>query len=306
MKNYLSVITNVHGDRFYMQNYHFFIKYEMESFKKKFDTCPIKEFFTLKSVQDLLNKKEKASNDKKNKKNLNKSCSIEKKFAKDLEICQKFINNDYVYVPYCISLVSSNKNVKSMEQVLECVLKAMTNTIIEDIGLIDNILRHITYEIPTPYPNTVISFYLPYINQKISIQNTQSNKTLPYIEYNVSDIFQYFSIENIILIHNLLILEQKVLFITNDYTKLSIIQEIFITLLYPLKWICTYIPILSEDMIKYAQSFMPFLMGTSESMINSVKSILDQEEIYLINVDQNKIELSSSTQTRKMCFRTLP
>lgn len=65
-----------------------------------------------------------------------------------------------------------------------------------------------------------------------------------------------------------------------------------------MKWVNTYIPILSEKMIKYIQSFMPFIMGLEKSMFDIAKNYMDQEDIYLVFINRNLIELCVHTNKK--------
>ena len=113
-------------------------------------------------------------------------------------------------------------------------------------------------------------------------------------------LFNYLSSENIILIFRLLLSEKKLLFIHDDYTELTNITNSFISLLYPFKWVHTYIPIMSDQMLKYLETFLPFLNGINISLITLVEQIFnesdigDSEEVFLIYIKSNEIALSSS------------
>lgn len=60
------------------------------------------------------------------------------------------------------------------------------------------------------------------------------------------------------------------------------------------RWIHTCIPVLSEELIKYLQSFMPFIMGIDLFMFNYASEYLNEEEnIYIINISTDNITISS-------------
>ena len=117
---------------------------------------------------------------------------------------------------------------------------------------------------------------------------------------SISQLLNYFSIDNLIIILRLILFEKKILFIDDDYTRLSLVTDNFISLLYPFEWIHTYIPIMSYQMLKYLETFLPFLNGVNSSLINSIKEIFeeneceDSEEVFLVYIMQNKIELGNS------------
>jgi cAMP-dependent protein kinase regulator len=83
-------------------------------------------------------------------------------------------------------------------------------------------------------------------------------------------------VDNIVLIFRLLLSEKKLLFIHDDYTELTNITNSFISLLYPFQWIHTYIPIMSAEMLKYLETFLPFLSGIHVSLMNLVEKVFKE------------------------------
>jgi hypothetical protein len=72
------------------------------------------------------------------------------------------------------------------------------------------------------------------------------------------------------------------------------------------RWIHTYIPVLSEEMIKYLQSFMPFIMGIEMNLLNTAKQYLNEEEtIYLVYIKKNLVDISSNRKGKKLKRREL-
>lgn len=167
-----------------------------------------------------------------------------------------------------------------------------------------NFIVHLCKEIPVPNFKSVeikdnansLYFMLP--DRKfayyLSLQNPKLQK-LPLIDNCLIELLNMFSLENLITIHHLMLLEQKILFVHDDFQILPKVIDAFTTLLYPLEWIHTYIPILSEEMIKYLQSFMPFIMGIDETMFKLAEEYLDEENtIYIVNIKKNQIDVSKN------------
>jgi hypothetical protein len=86
---------------------------------------------------------------------------------------------------------------------------------------------------------------------------------------------------------------------------LSDITQGFLHLMYPLFWMNTYVPIISEEMLKYLQSFMPFIMGVEESLMNKAKNSIYEETIFVININNNTIDLISNKKGKKLDKKTL-
>lgn len=286
--SFLNVITNESGHRFYIMSYHFYQKVDYFTFHKRYDSDPVKEYFQFKKIINSFNTTD------------NKKSKINETLEKNLQICTKFINNDYTYVPFAACLVSKYPFAKQMEQCLESIVRMMVDIEINNQSEeFNKLISYFMNGIPIPPLNKKLMFYIPYSPTPVEIAQ-RTYKDLPVINYSLKYLFDFFSIENIIIIHHLIILENKLLFISDDYTLIPKITEAFLNILHPFDWVNTYIPIISEEMIKYLQSFMPFVMGMHESMFNMAKQFFDDETtVYLIFIKKNYIDVSTNKKNKK-------
>ena len=121
----------------------------------------------------------------------------------------------------------------------------------------------------------------------------------------LTSLFDYLSVDNIILVFRLLLSEKKILFIHDDYTELTNYIDSFISILYPFKWIHTFIPIMSDQMMKVLLAMLPFLNGIHTSLMKFVEDVFndddfdDTDEVFLIKIREDKIDLSSSLKNNK-------
>ena len=182
-------------------------------------------------------------------------------FKKEIElILQKNITYDTsIFVPEGISLISRFPFINQMSQCLKNLISIADNT------KINLLVNHIINQVPVPYKNQKIKFYTPIKANPIKLVNPF---ILNIVNFKPDNIFDYFSIDNIIIIFYLSLLEQQLLFIDNDHSLLTSISYLFINLTYPMLWIDTYIPILSLSSISFLQSIVPFIMGSSEYLVN--------------------------------------
>lgn len=193
-------------------------------------------------------------------------------------------------------LISKYGFSNQFEKCLEIILKMSLDEKIS-IDDINKLLIHLIYEIPAPQINKKIFFYVPYRTNPIEIPQTTEENRLA--NYNLKTILDFFSIENIINIFNLIIMEQKIIFVADEYRLISEISQAFIHLIYPLNWINSYVPVLSEEMLKYLQSFMPFIMGVDISLLNKAKSFIEDDLVYIININKNFIDISNNKKSKK-------
>jgi hypothetical protein len=176
------------------------------------------------------------------------------------KIYKRSITTDIpIYVPESISLISRFPFIDQMGQCLKDLISITDNT------KFNMFVNHIINQVPVPYKNQKIKFYTPIRVNPIKLVNPF---ILNSVNYKPDNIFDYFSVDNIITIFYLSLLEQQLLFIDNDHSLLCSISYLFMNLTYPITWIDTYIPILTLTSISFLQSIVPFIMGSSEYLVN--------------------------------------
>jgi hypothetical protein len=261
------------------------------TFKKKYDFDPVKDYFQLGKLQETVDKVDSRRNSKQ---------------QQELDVCLSFADNDYLYVPYAACLISKHPYIKQMEKSIESVLKISVddNLSVEDLN---KLVCHLIYEIPIPPPNKRLLFYIPYLITPLEIYGSLI-RDIPVFSNNLHILFQYFSFENIMLIHMMTLFEQKILFVHDDYKVLSEVSHAFTSLLYPMIWAHIYIPILTEDTLKYVlAAFMPYIMGIDESLMANVKKQLDENKdqdednyIFIIGIKKGTIEQYTNRKMKKV------
>jgi hypothetical protein len=218
--NFSTCITTIDGARYYMTTYHFYLKLENTQFAELYDVNPIKHLLTGQS--DLLAELNPGAKTK-----------LEQKLEKQYEIITKFNFNDYVYIPYCACLISKYPYTSQMGKILEQIIKMCVEKQYKAEDIYD-IVSHVIREIPVPPNNKQIMFYIPYSNRLIDLIGPINNN-LPIINTGLTSLMYLFSMENLIAIHYLMLLEQRILFVGDDYNQLTEVIDSFVNLLYPLE-----------------------------------------------------------------------
>ena len=293
IKDYVTQITNQKGERYYMRTLHFYKKMENIIFDKKYETTSLKHQFN-KIVDNYSFLREEDYTEE-----------ITNNIQKNLHFCQELGSRDIIYIPCCLCLISKYPYISELKKCLE----AIYNIISTESSLINfeinDLIMYLIHSIPIPDKNTRIQFYIPFCNNpKIELQCPKVDD-ISIMNTNYIGLFKYLSVDNIILIFRLLLSEKKILFIHDDYTELTNITNSFISLIYPFEWIHTYIPIMSDQMLKYLETFLPFLNGVHISLMNLVEQIFieseleENEEVFLIYIKKDEINLSSSFTNNK-------
>ena len=296
IKDYVAQITNQKGERYYMRTFHFYKKMSNIDFTKEYEVTPLKHHLSKFGDDYLLLKEEEFTDE------------IVSGIQKNLEFCQELGFRDIVYIPCCICLISKYPYTAELGKCLEtiyCIIGAKPGLLNFEIN---DLIMYLINSIPIPEKNTKIQFYIPYCNNpKIELQCPKLDD-ISTMNSNIMGLFKYFSVDSIVYIFRLLLSEKKILFIHNDYTELTNITNSFISLLYPFQWIHTYIPIMSAQMLKYLETFLPFLSGIHVSLMNLVEKVFkegeneESEDIILIYIKTDEIILSSNFKKNKIKF----
>jgi hypothetical protein len=234
---------------------------------------------------------------------------IIKQVQETLEFCQELGFRDYVYVPFCLSIISKYPYEKEMTKCLQSIFNVISEEQIMTYSKtnfkINDLIMYLINSVPIPIEKkTRVKFYIPFFDRGISLKCPKIDE-INVVNINYIRLIEFFSIENVMTILRLLLFEKKILFIDDDYTRLSEISDAFITLLYPFKWVHTYIPIMSDQMLKYLETFLPFLNGIHSSLMPLVSSLFnnseveDGDDVFLIYIKEGIIDLSSSLRKKK-------
>jgi hypothetical protein len=259
--SFLTVTTNEDGKRYYILSYHYYVKIHLHHFKNIYDFDPVTDHNKFnKEVQTLI---ARLTEDNLSKRDYSK---FEKKYAENHELCVDLVSRDFLYLPQAICLVSKFPYSKQMKKSLEMLMKLCYDEKMSQLDM-NKLIMHLIYEVPIPPNNKLLQFYLPYSQNPVKIEG-KLYKDLPSIGTNLILLFNFFSSEMIVLIQNLLMMESRILFVYDDYSTLCEVSNAFISLIYPISWVNTYIPILSEEMLKYLRSFMPFIMGCDKDLLS--------------------------------------
>ena len=289
INDYVTPITNQKGERYYMMTYHFYLKMANDLYAKTYEMHPLKHHL-MKFGDNYLDLNDEQMKD-----------DIKNQLENKLEKAQELGFRDNVYIPFCICLISKYPYILPMKKCLQSIytLIITNNGIFKEKCKLTSLIMHIINSVPIPDIHNCVEFYIPYFGTGIEIKCPKFND-LKIMNTKISDLVNLFTIDYIIIIFRLIIFEKKILFIDDDYTRLCTVTDNFISLLYPFQWVHTYIPIMSDQMLKYLETFLPFLNGINLSLMPLVKELFEtgemeeNDEIILIYIKENKFRLGST------------
>jgi hypothetical protein len=297
--DYVTPITNQKGERYYMVTYHFYHKIVSDVYSKIYEMHPLKHHL-MKFGDSYLNMSDEEMDKK-----------IQQKIEEDLSKAQELGFREYVYVPYCICLISKYRYITEMKECLQSIYTMIINNSDEKGPDLNNLIMYLIHSVPIPENNTKVKFFIPYVPKGIELKCPKV-KDLSIMNTNMSNLLKCFSIDNLVIIFRLMLFEKKILFIDNDYTRLSLVTDSLISLLYPFPWVHTYIPIMSDQMIKYLETFLPFINGINTSLMNQVTEVFEEneaessEEVFLVYISENKFRIGNYlTKNNKKKYKYL-
>ncbi len=279
VKNYRSSFTNQVGERFFAVIYHFYLKMDNNEFEVLYNETPIKH--QLKKYQDELYQSFRDEKD-------------DAEIMNQLNIYGEINYKEYVYVPFCLCLISRYPFIEQMEKCLESIMISI-NKNEGDINGLNKLITYIVKSIPAPKKQSTIFFPLPYYNKFVTIEQPYF-KDINQFGDNPLIILNILSPNHILSLFKLLIFEQKVLVVGKNNDLVSQVVLNFASLIYPFEWIHTYIPIMSEKMIKFLQAFLPFFNGMNNALYVKAIPILAKaaKGVFIFHIDEDKIEINSN------------
>ena len=257
-KPFMNRIENKKGESFYIISLIYYKQMTIKKFNERYKINPLLSY----------------SNNKNNK-----------KFEKEIEIISQLALNETIFVPECISLISRFPYFYQMGECLKILISLSDNT------KINSFINHLINQIPVPFKKQEIRFYTPNSIVPIKIFSPFIFNELNYQFFNI---FKYFSNQSIITIFYLMLMEQQILFIDNDFSLLSSISFLFLNLIYPFTWSNTYIPVVSISSVKFLESIIPYIMGSNESLVEyALENQNIGNKVIFVNISKNDIYLSN-------------
>ncbi|XP_038054357.1 myotubularin-related protein 13-like isoform X3 [Patiria miniata] len=120
-----------------------------------------------------------------------------------------------------------------------------------------------------------------------ALQPPLSDK-LPITGTKIAMLMQQLGIRNVMCLYSAAITDNKILFHSSSYTRLTEACTALLSLLYPLKYSYVYIPILPAALMEVLSTPTPFIMGVHSSMKTEMAELLD---IIIADLDGGSISV---------------
>lgn len=180
-------------------------------------------------------------------------------------------HHNIMYAPKCLALVSS----LDYSETFKNCLKTIYTVYLEGLPyMLETLIGNILGCIRIPSAGG------PQVRFSIGAGDRQAlqpplSSTLPVTGNCVQLLFKQLGKKNVLLLYCAAMTENKILFHSSSYTRLSDSCRALTALMYPLRYTHTYVPLLPASILEILSTPTPFIMGIHSSMQNEINDMLD-------------------------------
>jgi hypothetical protein len=155
------------------------------------------------------------------------------------------IDFNSLYIPYCLCLISHWTFVSSFKK----FMRNLYQMSLQPCSIpIERFICNFIDDVPAPPAGRIdVTYYLG--DQPISFRCPPSNEPNVWSGMPLFPLFECLSPESILSLFALVLVERQILFVSSQYSLLTLSAEAITSLLYPITWSHAYIPILPKMII---------------------------------------------------------
>lgn len=143
-------------------------------------------------------------------------------------------------------------------------------------------------DVPAPTSGKVdITYFLD--DEPIQFQCPPLNEPNAWSGFPLFPLFECLSAVNIVTLFGLMFVERPIVFISSQYSLLTLCCEAMTSLLYPFRWAHSYVPILPSKLIGILSAPVPCIFGV-HSDVYQQNAYLVSPEIVKVFLDDNKVD----------------
>uniref|UniRef100_A0A673X5C4 DENN domain-containing protein 3 n=1 Tax=Salmo trutta TaxID=8032 RepID=A0A673X5C4_SALTR len=183
-----------------------------------------------------------------------------------------------LYTAYAICVISKHPYYNALKDCLSCLL-VQVKEFAAKLSLVP---------IPPPGQLHVVFNLRPLM----IILPSREDKEHPAVDLDLHLPFLCFRSKQILQIITGILMEQRVVFFSADWARLTLVAECFMLYIHPLHWQHPYVPILSAQMLDFVMAPTAFLMGCHLNHFEEVAA--ETDDLILINIDDGTVSSSCS------------
>ncbi|XP_028276114.1 DENN domain-containing protein 3 isoform X2 [Parambassis ranga] len=192
-----------------------------------------------------------------------------------------------LYAPFAVCIISKFPYYNALRDCLSCLLVQLRPARQADV---EETIKEFSAKlslVPLPPPGQLhVSFSLRPLQVVLPSREDQDS---PVIDIDLHLPFLCFTHTTLLQVLSGLLQEQRLVFFSSDWARLTLVAESLLLFLQPLSWQHPYVPVLARGMLDFLMAPTAFLMGCHISHFEE-----ETEDLILVNVDEGIIQSSWS------------
>uniref|UniRef100_A0A3B5MS39 DENN domain containing 3 n=1 Tax=Xiphophorus couchianus TaxID=32473 RepID=A0A3B5MS39_9TELE len=193
-----------------------------------------------------------------------------------------------LFAPFAVCIISKVPYYNALKDCLSCLLVQLRTARQADL---EETIREFSAKlslVPLPPPGQLhVSFSLRPLQVVLPSRDDPDS---PLVDINLHLPLLCFTHTALLQVLSCLLQEQRIVFFSSDWARLTLVAESLLLYLQPLSWQQPYVPVLARGMLDFLMAPTAFLMGCH---INHFEEIAT-EDLILVNVDDGFIQTSWS------------
>ncbi|XP_035381446.1 DENN domain-containing protein 3 isoform X3 [Electrophorus electricus] len=202
-----------------------------------------------------------------------------------------------LYTPFGICVISKYPYYNALRDCLSSFLVQLKTCRMSDF---DEQVKEFSAKlalVPIPPPGHLQVIVLP----------PREDMDWPVVDLDLHLPFLCFRPEQILQVISSILTEQKVVFLSSDWARLTLVAECFMLYIRPLRWQHPFVPVLSHEMLDFLMAPTAYLMGCHLDHLTEV--VEEIEDLVLIDIDDGTVTSSCAAGlpempvTASLCFK---
>ncbi len=202
---------------------------------------------------------------------------------------------EIVFLPKCLVVLSHYPFFDLWRKFL---LKLYRITLVEAPLPVERYIANFVCEIPLP-PQGQVEVRCGFTNDDNWIISRPPPNQLPLANFSFKPLFASLSVGNIMVVTALLMQEEQVALVSQQYALLGVVAESLLSLLFPFQWLGLYAPCVpSRSMNDIVEAPVPFLIGLHASYLSSTKPKQRPHGVIFVDLDRDVVHLGFNAETK--------
>ncbi|XP_036439755.1 DENN domain-containing protein 3 isoform X4 [Colossoma macropomum] len=208
------------------------------------------------------------------------------------------------YAPYGVCIISKHPYYTALKDCLSCLLGQLKTCRMADL---DERVKEFSAKlalVPIPPPGPLHVMFT--LRPLTIVLPSREDKDRPVIDLDLHLPFLCFTPRVLLQIITSILTEQRLVFFSSNWARLTLMAECFMLYIHPLRWQHPLVPTLSRQMLDFLMAPTAFLMGCHLNHYQEVAT--ETDDLILINVDEGTIssdhaDIPEAPRAAAECFK---